>query len=110
MTAESLAISTALGAQALPNAQLCLELGNLLRLQQQYRAALSAYEQALALEPGSSEIHFNKAVVQRYLGDFEHAELSCDVAIKLDPSDYEAQLLRSGLRRQTLESNHVTEL
>lgn len=110
MTAQALAISRALDPKDLADAQHCLELGNLLRLQQQYRAALNAYDQALAHEPRNAALHFNKAVIQRYLGDFTGAQRSCDVTLRLDPCDYETQLLRSGLRKQTSASNHIAEL
>jgi tetratricopeptide (TPR) repeat protein len=110
MTAESLGISTTLQPRELPAAHLCVELGNLLTLQQEHAGALHAYEQALRLEPRRGDLHFNKAVVQRYMGDFARAEESCDAAIRLDPCDYEAQLLRSRLRKQTAERNHLVEL
>ena len=73
------------------------------------------YQQAINLVTGSSkqrkaQLFFNLATVQRYLGKIDDAEVSLTAAIELNPYDYEAYLLRSSLKKQTNEKNHVNEL
>jgi len=56
-------------------------------------------------------VHFyNIACMQRSLGELEAAEKNYDKAIRLKPADWESYKIRSDLRRQTPERNHVEEL
>lgn len=73
-------------------------------------AARDLFEQALRLNPNNAQDQYNLAAVQQFLGDLEGAEQSCDRALALDPKLYEAQLVRSRLRKQTAARNHVAEL
>lgn len=94
------------------------ELALILNGLQRYNEAKARYQKALALVDSESpentgiraQLLFNLASVQRYLGDIDAAEASLDEALQLNPLDTEAQLLRSGLRKQTHENNHITEL
>lgn len=94
------------------------ELALVLNALQRYDEAQSQYQKALNLLNAESPKHsglraqllFNLASVQRYLGDIDAAEASLDDALQLTPLDTEAQLLRSGLRKQTHENNHIAEL
>jgi tetratricopeptide (TPR) repeat protein len=72
--------------------------------------ALASYIEAARLEPDRSKHYYNIAAIQRSLGALDSAEEHFDKAIALDPADYEAVKVRSELRRQTLERNHVDEL
>ncbi len=72
--------------------------------------AKALYEKALRLEPGNAQDHYNLATVLQFLGDLEGAEASCDRALTLNPDLYETQFVRSRLRKQTPERNHVSEL
>jgi tetratricopeptide (TPR) repeat protein len=74
------------------------------------RRALECYESAAALSPEDSRQYYNMACLQRTLGDLNEAELNFDKTIELDPTDYEAWKLRSDLRTQTPERNHVAAL
>jgi len=74
------------------------------------REALVYYEKAASLEPSDPRHYYNLASLQRTLGEFEDAEQNYKRTISLDPSDYEAWKLRSELRKQTPENNHVAEL
>ena len=72
--------------------------------------AVTCYERAAALEPDRAKHYYNIAALQRSLGDIERAEANFDKAIELDPTDWEAIKVRSELRRQTADDNHVEVL
>ena len=72
--------------------------------------AVACYERAAALEPERAKHYYNIAALQRSLGDTAQAEANFDKAIELDPADWEAIKVRSELRRQTPEDNHVAAL
>jgi len=72
--------------------------------------ALQAFERAVALAPDNAHFIFNRATVQRFLGNLSAAEADYDKVIALRPMDFEAYKNRSDLRTQTLERNHVAEL
>jgi len=74
------------------------------------RDALQAFERAVALAPDNAHFIFNRATVQRFLGNLSAAEADYDKVIALRPMDFEAYKNRSDLRTQTLERNHVAEL
>ena len=81
---------------------------------EQFAAAESQYNKALnntpSNSPARSQLLFNLASVQRYLGNTEQAEQSLDKALELNLYDAEGQLLRSGLRTQTRDRNHIEQL
>jgi tetratricopeptide (TPR) repeat protein len=85
-------------------------LGSLYTQLEQRDKAVVCYERAAALEPARGKHHYNIAALRRSLGDIEAAEAHFDKAIELDPEDYEAVKVRSELRRQTPENNHVAAL
>ena len=85
-------------------------LGRLLTQQSEYSLALEAYQAAIKLEPTIGIHYYNKAAVQRFMGDLRGADQSATKAIKLNSTYYEAYLLRSELKKQTIGSNHVAEL
>ena len=72
--------------------------------------ALRQYQRAIELEPARAEHHYNLATVQRFLGDMDASEASLDRAIALNPREYEAYSLRSQLRRQSAQRNHIAQL
>jgi len=72
--------------------------------------ARELFEKALQLNPNNAQDHYNLSTVQQFLGDLKGAEESCDRALALEPKLYEAQLVRSRLRKQTAERNHTEEL
>lgn len=92
---------------------LCAEFALALNALQRYQEALTYYENAFQQATDTqvrSQILFNMGSIHRYLGDLSKANELLDQALKLNPEDAEAQLLRSSLRKQTLEQNHVDEL
>jgi hypothetical protein len=75
-----------------------------------HRAAITAYDRAVALAPDNASFTFNRAAVRRYLGELSEAEADYQRVIELNPRDYEAYRNRSDLRRQTPSNNHIGEL
>ena len=75
-----------------------------------YQEALQQNRRALQLAPRDALLYYNQATLQRFLGAFGDAEYSLDEAIKLDPDIIDAYSLRSELRRQTVDKNHVDQL
>jgi tetratricopeptide (TPR) repeat protein len=82
-------VSTALG---------CLEQANAL------------YRRATELAPHTPRFWYNLACSHRSLGRLAEAEAACDRSVASDPAQYPSYLLRSELRVQTPEFNHVEEL
>jgi len=108
--AEAHAAAGAAQRLAAGNAALLDAVGSLYSHANDQQRALTAYEQAVALEPGNALFIFNRATVRRYLGQLAEAEADYDRVIALNPADYEAYRNRSELRTQTVEMNHVAEL
>jgi len=72
--------------------------------------AISLYRRAAALRPELATHHYNLGVALRAVGRIDEAEASIGVAIRIDPEDAGAYYVRSQLRHQTPEQNHVAEL
>ena len=114
-----LAMGRRVAAQESANAALSLAardavlldaLGSFYSFSGQQRDALQAFARAVALAPDNAHFIFNRATVQRFLGNLSAAEADYDKVIALRPMDFEAYKNRSDLRTQTLERNHVAEL
>jgi tetratricopeptide (TPR) repeat protein len=86
------------------------QLGALLARCERYDLAAAAYAKAVAAEPANADLHYNRATVQRFIGDLAGAEASCVEALRLRPHDPDAHYLLSGLSRQSPERNHVQSL
>jgi tetratricopeptide (TPR) repeat protein len=68
------------------------------------------YRRATTLEPKEPRFWYNLACSERSLGNLDGAEAACDRAVSIDPAQYPSFLLRSELRVQTPQFNHVDEL
>ena len=79
----------------------------LLGLQQQAR---ELFRRAVALKPGVPQYLFNLAAAERMIGVLGDAEAHCDAAIACDPRYGLAHYLRSDLRIQSSDRNHVDEM
>ncbi len=88
----------------------CSALAMLLTQLGQRESAVELYQKASRQEPGEARHYYNVACLQRSLGDLVKAEKNFDEAIARNPADYESWKIRSELRRQTEERNHVEEL
>ncbi len=64
-----------------------LDQGGMLCTYGNYKAAVRAYEKALALAPNDSEIHFSLGVAYAELGDYANALAGIDKAISLAPDN-----------------------
>ena len=72
--------------------------------------AVEQYQRAISLQPDNAKHYYNVACLQRSLGELQSAEDHFDDAIRLDPTDWESYKIRSDLRKQTPERNHVEQL
>ena len=77
---------------------------------ERYEDAVRHFLRAVELNPNNPNYLFNLATAQRFLGNLEAAADSLDRAIELNPTDSEAQLLRSGFRTYTESDNNVDSL
>ena len=65
---------------------------------------------AVAARPDVPQYLFNLAATERMTGALKEAEAHCDAAIALDPRYGLAHYLRSDLRIQTPDRNHIAEM
>jgi tetratricopeptide (TPR) repeat protein len=68
------------------------------------------YRHVVALDPHTPRFWYNLASSERSFGRLSEAEAACERAIALDPTQFPSFLLRSELRVQTPEANHVDAL
>lgn len=83
------------------------DFANLLNDLEQVDLALAQFDKAIQMDSAPAAFHYNKATMQRYLGDITGAALSFSAAIERDPLDYEAYYARSNLNKQSVERNSV---
>ena len=100
----------ALSSGAMKTAYQCSALGMMLTQLERREEAVEHYQKAAAFKPNQAKHYYNIACLQRSLGEIERAEGNFDKAIDLDPTDYESYKLRSELRIQTPDNNHVEVL
>jgi tetratricopeptide (TPR) repeat protein len=72
--------------------------------------ASTLYRHATEIAPSEPRFWYNFASAERSLGRLQEAQDACNRAIRLDPTQYPSYLLRSELRLQTADANHVDEL
>jgi tetratricopeptide (TPR) repeat protein len=75
-----------------------------------HQRALELFRRALAARPGVPQYLFNLAATERITGLLDAAEVHCDAAIALDPHYSLAYYLRSDLRTQSVDRNHIAEM
>lgn len=75
-----------------------------------WRDAAYWFSKASELAPDKAIYHYNLATMLRIQGDLQGAEQALDRALLIKPADGEAQHLRSSLRAQSANQNHITEL
>ena len=76
----------------------------------QHERSNELYRRVVALAPNDPRFLYNLASSERSFGRLAEAEAACDKAIALDRNQYATYLLRSELRAQSQESNHIDEL
>src|SRR4029077_12197995 len=85
-------------------------LGTLFTYCEDPERALRFFERAVDLMPTHPGYQYNLATAQRMLGFFPAAETTLDTVIALNPGDADAYYIRSDLRTQTPDKNHVRQL
>ncbi len=75
-----------------------------------HECANALYRRAIELSPRSPRFWYNLACSERGLGRLTEAEAACDRCLALDPGQHPTYLLRSELRVQAPEVNHIEEL
>jgi tetratricopeptide (TPR) repeat protein len=76
----------------------------------QHERSNALYRRVVEISPDTPRFWYNLASSERSLGRLVEAEAACDRAIALDATQYPSYLLRSELRVQTPDANHVEEL
>ena len=112
MQEKQLAAETARKAALLnpKDANILDALAAILTICDEQELALTLSEKAVMLFPYNPWYLYNLATIQRMLGMLDQAEISCDRAIEYNPGDYRAYHIRSDLRKQTRENNHIQQL
>jgi tetratricopeptide (TPR) repeat protein len=108
--AEGLQIAKKLAGSQQNSAAAYNVLGSTLARFDLHEDALRAIDNAIALDDGRANFHFNRAAELRFLGRLPEAEDACNRCIEIDPLHYEAYLLRSDLRVLDRADNHVEQL
>jgi tetratricopeptide (TPR) repeat protein len=75
-----------------------------------HERATALYRRATEVAPQDPRFWYNLACSERSLGRLLEAEAACDRAIAIDARQYATYLLRSELRVQSPEANHIDEL
>ncbi len=68
------------------------------------------YRRAAELSPDVPRYWYNLACSERSLGNLVEAEAACDRCIALDTASYPTYVMRSELRVQAPDANHIVEL
>jgi tetratricopeptide (TPR) repeat protein len=76
----------------------------------QYERSNRLYRHVVELAPDTARFWYNLASSERSFGRLVEAEAACDRAIALDSTQYGSYLLRSELRVQTPQANHIEPL
>ena len=75
-----------------------------------HKKAGEFFQRAVAARPDVPQYLFNLAATERMTGTLKEAEAHCDAAIAFDPRYGLAHYLRSDLRIQTADRNHIAEM
>lgn len=76
----------------------------------EYERSNTLYRHVVELAPNTARFWYNLASSERSFGRLVEAEAACDRAIALDSSHFPSYLLRSELRVQTPQANHIEQL
>src|SRR5947199_2856 len=77
---------------------------------QEHTRARRAYDRALAAAPGDTLLLKRRALLHRYLGDFELAAQDYDAVLAQRPADAEALKSRAELQQQTTGHGSVAAM
>ena len=105
--AEALAATEAAAALAGTIAEALDAIGECLAHAREHRHALEIYDRAIAAAPGDPTLHSKRAVLHRFLGEFELAARDFDVVLAASPMHPEALKGRAELHRQSTDQNAI---
>lgn len=109
-TAQAIEALQPLADKDYADVDICNRLGLMLTQLNLHQGAMRQYQHAVTLESDSALAHYNLAAAQRFAGELTAAEQSINRGLAINPLDFEGQALRSSLRTQTAEDNHVEAL
>jgi len=109
-TREMLRVISKIAGQAALSPHQHNEIGMLQARIDNHTAAQEHYKKAVLARPDEIEFLFNLATSQRFLGEIAAAEKTLDKILSVDPKDHEAAAMRSSLRKQTVDDNHIPAL
>ena len=75
-----------------------------------HEKALAYFGKALSIDSSNPQYHYNFAVSNKFVGQFETARKHFEVAIKLAPHFYQAHFALSDLGKATANNNHIAQL
>jgi tetratricopeptide (TPR) repeat protein len=107
---DAVALATAAARQPPASGRRHWQAASLLSLCNRHSLALQHCDSALALTGDSPALLYDKAVAQFFTGQLAEAEAVLDRLLVMAPAAGHAHYLRSTLRRQTPERNHVEQL
>ncbi len=107
---DALAVALRLRKHKIDHPELQDALGTLLTHCERADYAIGHFQAAIEGCPANSTFRYNLAMAQRMVGALESAETTLDIVLRARPLDGEALLARSGLRIQTQERNHSSDL
>jgi tetratricopeptide (TPR) repeat protein len=85
-------------------------LGAIFGLLGRHQRAAELFRRAVGARPDVAQYLFNLAATERMIGTLDAAEAHCDAAIAVDRHYGLAHYLRSDLRIQTTDHNHIAEM
>jgi len=109
-TADMLAVLSKLADRPALTPHQHNEIGMLQARIDDHAGAQENYSQAVAARPEEIEFLFNLATSQRFRGEIIPAENTLNKILSIDPKDHEAAAMRSSLKKQSIEKNHVASL
>jgi len=107
---EALASAAGAAERAGEDAAALDAIGEFLVHAQEHAVALTVYDRAVAAAPKAPSLLAKRAVVQRFLGNFELAARDYEAVLALSPADAEALKGLVELRAQTPEDNSIAAL
>ena len=104
--------ATATRALALPrkNAPLLDGLGAIMTRLDEQTLAIEMFDQAIALQPHSAGLYFNRALAQQQFGLYEGAERDLETCIALNPAHGKAHFALAEMLPRGPADNHVERL
>lgn len=107
---EALQIANIAYASMPPDALTLDALGGVYMKCNAHERANVLFRRAVALAPDNANCRFNAAVTSTFTGDFALADTQFNACLERQPTFWRAYGLRSRLRRQTVDDNHVDTL